>query len=185
MDVVSLPSSVVGRYRRFSLYNSPYPAHDAGHGIDLYPASNVGVSPVAGEVGDTRTVGLCDELERPIAGQKLDDARPTPGTERDGVDVQPVARLDDACYHVPPVVGRQFCVGELLPERLEGLVGERLRLFYRCLVRDAASLLDDVEDGHPAGVVRFEGCRGRPRVVRIGHRDEYVAVDEVSHVGIW
>ncbi len=60
MDVVSLPSSVVGRYRRFSLYNSPYPAHDAGHGIDLYPASNVGVSPVAGEVLDTRTVGCPD-----------------------------------------------------------------------------------------------------------------------------
>lgn len=60
MDVVSLPSPVVGRYRRFSLYNSPYPAHDAGHGIDLYPASNVGVSPVAGEVLDTRTVGCPD-----------------------------------------------------------------------------------------------------------------------------
>lgn len=60
MDVVSLPSSVVGRYRRFSLYNSPYPAHDAGHGIDLYPASNVGVSPVAGRVLDSRTVGCPD-----------------------------------------------------------------------------------------------------------------------------
>ncbi|ERH12294.1 MAG: hypothetical protein J07HB67_01310 [halophilic archaeon J07HB67] len=60
MDVVSLPAAVVGRYRRFSLYNSPYPAHDAGHGIDLYPASNVGVSPVAGRVLDTRTVGCPD-----------------------------------------------------------------------------------------------------------------------------
>jgi len=60
MDVVSLSASVVGRYRRFSLYNSPYPAHDAGHGIDLYPASNVGVSPVAGRVLDTRTVGCPD-----------------------------------------------------------------------------------------------------------------------------
>ena len=43
-------------YRRFSLYNSPYPAHDHGCAIDLYPASNRGLSPVAGEVLETRTV---------------------------------------------------------------------------------------------------------------------------------
>ncbi|MFB6177648.1 MAG: hypothetical protein ABEI99_10975, partial [Halobaculum sp.] len=55
-DEVSLPQAVVDRYRRFSLYNSPYPAHDRGHGIDLYPETNVGVSLVAGEVLDTRTV---------------------------------------------------------------------------------------------------------------------------------
>jgi hypothetical protein len=47
---------VVREYRRFSLYNSPYPAHDCGCAIDLYPASNRGLSPVAGEVLETRTV---------------------------------------------------------------------------------------------------------------------------------
>jgi len=47
---------VVRRYRRFSLYNSPYPAHDRGCAIDLYPADNRGLSPVAGEVVETRTV---------------------------------------------------------------------------------------------------------------------------------
>ena len=53
---VRLPPSVVREYRRFSLYNSPYPAHDRGCAIDLYPAGNRGLSPVAGEVLETRTV---------------------------------------------------------------------------------------------------------------------------------
>ncbi|MFB6131331.1 MAG: hypothetical protein ABEJ28_10980 [Salinigranum sp.] len=54
--MVTLPASVVRRYPRFSLYNSPYAAHDRGHAVDLYPETNDGISPVAGEVLDTRTV---------------------------------------------------------------------------------------------------------------------------------
>ncbi|WP_255198270.1 hypothetical protein [Halorarius litoreus] len=56
--MVSLPGDVVERYERFSLYNSPYPAHDHGCAVDLYPGENGGPapSPVAGEVLDTRTV---------------------------------------------------------------------------------------------------------------------------------
>ena len=57
---VALPESLLARYRKFSLYNSPYPAHDRARAVDLYPDSNVGVSPVAGEVLDTRTVGCPD-----------------------------------------------------------------------------------------------------------------------------
>jgi hypothetical protein len=55
---VRLSAEVAGRYERFSLYNSPYPAHDRGHAVDLYPGENGGPapSPVAGEVLDTRTV---------------------------------------------------------------------------------------------------------------------------------
>ena len=53
---ITLPRSVLRLYRRFSLYNSPYPAHDAGCAIDLYPADNEGLSPVAGEVLEARTV---------------------------------------------------------------------------------------------------------------------------------
>ncbi|MFB6251562.1 MAG: hypothetical protein ABEI27_07745 [Halobellus sp.] len=56
MSRVQLPESTLREYRRFSLYNSPYPAHDAGCAIDLYPATNVGCSPIAGEVVETRTV---------------------------------------------------------------------------------------------------------------------------------
>ncbi len=61
---VTLPGDVLSRYPRFSLYNSPYPAHDRGCAIDLYPETNAGLSPVAGEVLDTRTVRCPD---RPYA----------------------------------------------------------------------------------------------------------------------
>lgn len=59
--MVSLSRATVRRYERFSLYNSPYPAHDRGRAIDLYPGTGRGTratagSPVAGEVVDTRTV---------------------------------------------------------------------------------------------------------------------------------
>ena len=56
--MVRLPASVAARYERFSLYNSPYPAHDRGCAVDLYPGENGGPapSPVAGTVRDTRTV---------------------------------------------------------------------------------------------------------------------------------
>ncbi|MFB6155117.1 MAG: hypothetical protein ABEJ22_04420 [Haloferacaceae archaeon] len=53
---VSLPASILDRYRRFTLYNSPYPAHDYGHAVDLYPDDERGISPVAGVVSDVRTV---------------------------------------------------------------------------------------------------------------------------------
>ncbi|ELZ25931.1 hypothetical protein [Natrinema limicola] len=59
---VTLPASVLAQYERFSLYNSPYPAHDGGCAIDLYPGTLVdgrttaAPSPVAGIVRETRTV---------------------------------------------------------------------------------------------------------------------------------
>lgn len=55
---VTLPAEILSRYRRFSLYNSPFDAHDRGCAIDLYPdeGETVAPSPVAGEVVDTRTV---------------------------------------------------------------------------------------------------------------------------------
>ena len=62
--MVTVPASTLSRYRRFSLYNSPYAAHDHGCAIDLYPADNRGPSPVAGEVLDPRTVRVPD---RPYA----------------------------------------------------------------------------------------------------------------------
>jgi hypothetical protein len=59
-DGVRLPESTLREYRRFSLYNSPYPAHDSGRAIDLYPATNDGISPVAGTVVETKTVRAPD-----------------------------------------------------------------------------------------------------------------------------
>jgi len=56
-DVV-LSAAALDPFPRFSLYNSPYPAHDAGCAIDLYPdgPDDVAPSPVAGEVLDVRSV---------------------------------------------------------------------------------------------------------------------------------
>ncbi|MFB6150539.1 MAG: hypothetical protein ABEJ40_01910 [Haloarculaceae archaeon] len=64
---VALPAAVCRRYRRFTLYNSPYAAHDAGRAVDLYPGDAThpdpvdgnpvtAPSPVAGEVVETRAV---------------------------------------------------------------------------------------------------------------------------------
>lgn len=52
---VTLSAEILRRYPRFSLYNSPYPAHDRGCAIDLYPEAGA-PSPVSGEVLDTKTV---------------------------------------------------------------------------------------------------------------------------------
>lgn len=59
---VTLDERVLGHYVRFSLYNSPYRAHDAGRAIDLYPGTlrdgrtTVAPSPVSGTVLERRTV---------------------------------------------------------------------------------------------------------------------------------
>jgi len=51
----TLPEPVLSNYQRFTLYNSPYAAHDRGHAIDLYPGSDDAPSPVAGDVLDVET----------------------------------------------------------------------------------------------------------------------------------
>jgi hypothetical protein len=53
---VTIDSDTLFQYRRFTLYNSPYVAHDTGAAIDLYPEAGTAPSPVAGEVLETRTV---------------------------------------------------------------------------------------------------------------------------------
>lgn len=58
---VRLTEEILGRYERFSLYNSPYPAHAEGRAIDLYPEESVARSPVDGEVIAARTVACPDK----------------------------------------------------------------------------------------------------------------------------
>ncbi|MFA9428255.1 hypothetical protein [Natronorubrum sp. A-ect3] len=59
---VMLPDTLLAQYKRFSLYNSPYPAHDEGCAIDLYPGTlrdgrtTAAPSPVSGTVRETRAV---------------------------------------------------------------------------------------------------------------------------------
>ena len=56
-----LSADVLYDYERFSLYNSPYPAHGSGCAIDLYPIDDDAHSPVAGTVLETRTVQCPDQ----------------------------------------------------------------------------------------------------------------------------
>jgi hypothetical protein len=113
---VTLPPASLAPFRRLSLYNSPYPAHDRGCAVDLYPDSNDGVSPVAGEVVGTRTVRT---PERPYAADHdhlillaLDEG----WCAAAGVDGGPglVARV----LHVDPAVeaGDRVAVGDSLGE---------------------------------------------------------------------
>jgi hypothetical protein len=64
--MVTVSAAALSHFRRFSLYNSPYAAHERGCAIDLYPAAGTdhGRSPVAGEVRETLTV---DAPSRPYA----------------------------------------------------------------------------------------------------------------------
>lgn len=55
-ESVTIPEDVLYRYYRFTLYNSPFVAHDRGRAIDLYPESDPVPSPVAGTVTETRRV---------------------------------------------------------------------------------------------------------------------------------
>ncbi|KAB1187273.1 MULTISPECIES: hypothetical protein [Haloferax] len=61
--MLRLPRSVLTHFERFSLYNSPYPAHDSGCAIDLYVDADDtrARSPVAGVVRETRTVRAPDK----------------------------------------------------------------------------------------------------------------------------
>jgi hypothetical protein len=58
---VTLGGDVLSQYRRVSLYNSPFVAHDHGCAVDLYPGDEwhemaTAPSPIAGEVIETRAV---------------------------------------------------------------------------------------------------------------------------------
>ena len=62
--MVPIPAAALSPFPRVSRYNSPYPAHDAGSAVDLYPDGDLAPSPVAGEIVETRTV---DCPSRPYA----------------------------------------------------------------------------------------------------------------------
>ncbi|KTG08779.1 hypothetical protein AUR64_13200 [Haloprofundus marisrubri] len=123
---VTLSSSVAERYRRFSLYNSPYPAHDTGCAVDFYPETNDGLSPVSGEVLDTKSVRA---PPKPYAVEEdhlilisVDEAN-SPGVRFDDPESDYVARV----LHVDPAVepGDYVEVGESLGEMVRsGFFGQ-------------------------------------------------------------
>jgi len=102
---VTLGPDVLFQYRRFSLYNSPFVAHDRGRAIDLYPPADATVapSPVAGEVLETLTV---DAPPKPYAADRDHLVLVDTGTH--------VARM----LHAKPGVaaGDELAVGDPLGE---------------------------------------------------------------------
>lgn len=111
--MVELPASVLSQYRYWSLYNSPYTAHDSGCAIDLYPSGARAPSPVAGRVVETRTV---QAPPKPYAAEHdhlivIDTAEGPDGPAyRTASGDQPIARL----LHVDPAVeaGDEVGVGD-------------------------------------------------------------------------
>jgi hypothetical protein len=112
--MIEVPDEVVGQYRHWSLYNSPYQAHDRGCAIDCYPVSNRAPSPVAGTVVETRSVRA---PPKPYAADQdhlivvdTADAPPTARTYETDEGTPPLARL----LHVDPAVeeGDTVAVGD-------------------------------------------------------------------------
>ena len=122
---VTLPAEVLGRYRRFTLYNSPYAAHDRGCAVDLYPGDPtrpdpedgdpvVAPSPVAGEVVETRTVtapskpyaAVEDHLILVDTGAGCGGASGGVSPFRTDEGEAPIARI----LHVDPSVAAGDCV---------------------------------------------------------------------------
>ncbi len=112
---VRVPASTLRGYGRFSLYNSPYPAHDSGCAVDLYPEDNVGRSPVAGVVRETRTVRAPG---KPYAADEEYLLLIDVDRERSGirVDRKGGANLVARILHVRPRVepGEEVAVGDPL-----------------------------------------------------------------------
>jgi hypothetical protein len=168
--MVTLPGSVLERYDRFSLFNSPYPAHDAGSAVDLYPGGQSAPSPVAGEVLATRTV-RCPP--KPYAA------------DRDHLLLVDCGDLVARILHVDPAVevGDRVAVGEDLGTLVRsGFFGQwvdnHVHLGFRApdqnLRRATGSLPLDV-DVDVAGVA----WNGRGTVVETG--PTHVGLDPPTH----
>ena len=170
--MVTLPGAVVRRYERFSLYNSPYPAHDRGCAIDLYPGDDEAKSPVAGEVLETRTVS-CPPKPYAVDEDHL--------LLVDCGDV--VARI----LHVDPSVaaGESVAIGDRLGTLVRSgffgrWVDEHLHLGFRKReqnLRRASGSLPLTPDVDVAGV----GWDGAGEVVEAG--PTHVQLDSPDHAG--
>jgi len=193
--MITVPESVLERFRAFSLYNSPYRAHDDGSAIDLYPASEgesasdpAAPSPVAGEVVAIERVRA---PPKPYAPEH--DFLLAIDTRR--ADGPPLYRTDDGeaaiarILHVDPTVdegvdvGDQVTVGDALGEPIRAgffapWVGHHIHLGFRdrdASVRRAAGSLP-VSPGTAVEAVPWDG---RGTVVETA--DTYVVLDRPHH----
>ena len=176
--MVTLDGDVVARYPRVSRYNSPYPAHDAGCEIDLYPdagrnadgRTTAAPSPVAGGVVESRTVNCPD---RPYAA------------DHDHLIVLDTGERLARILHVDPAVeaGNAVAVGDSLGEMVRSgffapWVDNHLHLGFRehgqNAVRASGSLPLDLDV--PIEPASWDG---RATVVETG--ETWIRLDEPTH----
>lgn len=167
---VTLGTEVLHRYPRFSLYNSPYPAHDRGHAIDLYPPTNVAPSPVEGEVCDTLTTR----------------APPQPyAVEHDHLILIDTGEHVARILHVDPAVepGDEVAVGDPLGEMVRSgyfapWVGNHVHLEFRDQQANPyrASGSERLEIEAQVEPVTWDGTG---TVVAVG--ETYVVLDQPEH----
>ncbi|MFC5367706.1 hypothetical protein [Salinirubrum litoreum] len=186
---VHLPASLLRRYRRFSLYNSPYPAHDRACAVDLYPdpVANEGRSPVAGTVIETRTVRCPDRpyavnhdhlILLDVADGQVETDRRGPGTG-DSDDL--VARI----LHVDPRVepGDEVVPGDSLgPMVRSGFFGPWVDNHVHLGFRRADQHLQRAGGSLPLSVdVSVDPLRwdGTGTVAEVG--DTYALLDSPTH----
>jgi hypothetical protein len=186
--MVSVGPELLERFPRFSLYNSPYAAHEQGCAIDLYPhegewrtADNeeddaaretAAPSPVAGEVVATRTVS----------------APPKPyATEDDHLIVVDTGDRLARILHVEPAVepGDQISLGDSLGEMVRSgffapWVDNHIHLGFRPLdanpFRASGSLPVELDPAIDLAGVPWDG---RGEVVASG--ETYAILDAPDH----
>jgi hypothetical protein len=84
-SMVTVGSRLLERFPRFSLYNSPYAAHEQGCAIDLYPHGGEAQPASDGELRGTKSLGPCG---RPEAASSRRGTTREPGDWREAGDGQ-------------------------------------------------------------------------------------------------
>lgn len=173
---VTIPADVAMQYRLFSLYNSPYRAHDEGRAVDLYPDPGTVPSPVGGEILDVRSV---EAPPKPYAEQQdhlilvdVDDPEPLSGLVARVLHVEPGVEPGDRVA-VGDDLGRTIRSGFFAP-----WVDDHLHVGFReadaNLYRASGSLLVDV-----AVEIEPVAWDGRGTVQTQG--ETYVVLDRPEH----
>lgn len=181
--MVTVGPEVLERFPRFSLYNSPYAAHEQGCAIDLYPHEGdwrevgedrltAAPSPVSGEVVETRTVS----------------APPKPyAVETDHLVVVDTGEHLARILHVEPAVepGDEVAVGDSLGEMVRSgffapWVDNHLHLGFRERdadpVRATGSLPVEVDRAVELAGVPWDG-----RGTVVARDDTSVVLDAPDH----
>lgn len=197
--MVTLDGDVLARYQRASLYNSPYPAHDAGCAVDLYPALAAERSEAAERASGKerpassateRSEGRVRRAPSPVAGEVVETrtvrcpSRPY-AADRDHLVVVDTGEYLARILHVDPVVepGGTVGLGDDLGRMVRSgffapWVANHVHLGFR--ERDAdpvrASGSLPLELGSPVEAVAWNGTG---EVLEVG--DTYALLDAPEH----